>query len=104
MARSIEEGRGRSALEHYPGSLLPRSDAPGIAELRRGLDAGVRSTVISSSDDTLLKRWLESPAGRDDLPGLELLLRRRPGDPTLAMLGHHAARLRFEARSPTARA
>lgn len=104
VARSIEEGRGRSALEHYPGSLLPRSDAPGIAELRRGLDAGVRSTVISSSDDTLLKRWLESPAGRDDLPGLELLLRRRPGDPTLAMLGHHAARLRFEARSPTARA
>ena len=96
VERSIEEGQGSSALDHYPGSLLPRSDAPGVAELRRGLDAGVRATVIRSSDDILLKHWLESPAGRDDLPGLELLLHRRPGDPTLAMLGRHAARLRGE--------
>jgi transcriptional regulator of acetoin/glycerol metabolism len=97
VRRTIEEGRAASALEHYPGPLLPRSEAPGVSELRRGLDAGVRGTVISTGDDTLLKRWLESPAGLDDLPGLELLLRRHPGDPTLAMLGRHAARLRAEA-------
>ena len=93
---SVEEGRARSALERYPGALLPRSEAPGITELRRGLDAGVRSTVIGSGDDMLLKRWLESPAGRDDLPGLELLLRRRQGDPALALLGRHAVRLHAE--------
>jgi hypothetical protein len=97
VRRTIEEGRAASALEHYPGPLLPRSEAPGVSELRHGLDAGVRGTVISTGDDTLLKRWLESPAGRDDLPGLQLLLRRHPGDPTLAMLGRHAARLRSEA-------
>jgi hypothetical protein len=68
-----------------------------VLELRRGLDAGVRGTVFRTGDDAMLKRWLESPAGRDDLPGLELLLGRRPGDPTLAMLGRHAARLRREA-------
>jgi hypothetical protein len=96
VQRRIEEGRGRSALEHYPGSLLPSSEAPGVAELRHGIDAGVRSTVIRSGDDMLLKHWLESPAGRDDLPGLELLLRRRPGDPRLALLGRHAARLRAD--------
>jgi hypothetical protein len=67
-----------------------------VAELRHGIDAGVRSTVIRSGDDMLLKHWLESPAGRDDLPGLELLLRRRPGDPRLALLGRHAARLRAD--------
>ena len=97
VRRRIEEGHAASALERYPGPLLPRSEAPGVAELRRGLDASVRGTVISSGDNTLLKRWLESPAGRDDLPGLQLLLRRQPGDPTLAMLGRHAARLRSEA-------
>ena len=93
VERSVEEGRSALALERYPGPLLPRSDAPGVAELRRGLDAGVRATVIRSGDDLLLKRWLESPAGHDDLPALNLLLRRRPGDPTLAILGRHAARL-----------
>ena len=97
VRRRIEKGRAATALERYPGPLLPRSEAPGVAELRRGLDAGVRGTVISTGDDTLLRRWLESPAGRDDLPGLQLLLRRQPGDPTLAMLGRHAARLRSEA-------
>ena len=96
VERRVEEGRARSALEGYPGSLLPRSEAPGIIELRQGLDAGVRSMVIHSGDDTLLKTWLESPAGRDDLPALELLLRWRVGDPSLAMLGRHAARLRAE--------
>jgi GAF domain-containing protein len=97
VRRRIEEGPAATALERYSGPLLPRSEAPGVAELRRGLDAGVRGTVISTGDDTLLRRWLESPAGRDDLPGLQLLLRRQPGDPTLAMLGRHAARLRSEA-------
>jgi hypothetical protein len=97
VRRRIEEGRERSALEYYRGLLLPRSEAPGIAELRRGLDSGVRRAVISTRDDTLLKRWLESEAGRDDLPGLELLLRRHSDDPTLALLGRHAARLRAEA-------
>ena len=94
VEQSIAAAHGSVALERYPGALLPRSEAPGITELRRGLDAGVRSAVIASGDDQLLKRWLESPAGRDDLPGLELLLRRRPGDPALAILGRHAARLR----------
>ena len=94
--RAVHEGRAAAALAHYGGPLLPRSEAPGIAELRRGLDAAVRGTVLASGDDELLRRWAQSPAGRDDLPALELLLRRRPGDPTLAILGRHAARLRAQ--------
>jgi hypothetical protein len=48
--------------------------------------------VLASGDDALLKRWLESPAGRDDLPGLQLLLRRRPRGASRALLGRRAAR------------
>ena len=96
--RRVVGGRARAALECYVGPLLPRSEAPGVIELRRGLDAGVRGSVLRSGDDELLRRWLESPAGRDDLPGLELLLHRHPADPTLAILGHHAARLHSETR------
>jgi hypothetical protein len=98
VRRAVDEGRAGTALARYAGPLLPRSEAPGIVETRRGLDAGVRSSVLASGDDGLLQRWLESPAGRDDLPGLEILLRRRPGDPALAMLGRRAARLRAESR------
>jgi len=99
VERRVGEGHAGGALDCYHGPLLPRSDAPGVVELRRGLDAGVRATVIRSGDDHLLKSWLESPAGRDDLPALILLLRRRPGDPTLAILGRHAARLSEESRA-----
>jgi hypothetical protein len=92
----VDAGRPAAALEAYPGPLLPSSAAPGIVEHRRGLDAAVRLAVIASEDDALLRRWLESPAGRHDVPGLELLLRRRPRDPSLAPLGRRAARLRAE--------
>ena len=94
----IDEGRAAAALAGHVGPLLPHSEAPGIVELRGGLDAGVRRAVLSSGDDDLLKRWLESPSGRDDLPGLQILLRRRPLDPTLAILGRRAARLHSETR------
>jgi len=97
VERRVEQGSSSAALDCYTGPLLPRSQAPGIDELRRGLDAAVRGMVLRDGDDDLLRRWLESPAGRDDLPGLELLLRRRGGDPALAMLGRHAARLHAEA-------
>jgi hypothetical protein len=90
----VDAGRPAAALDAYPGRLLPTSAAPGIVEHRRGLDAAVRLAVIAAEDDALLRRWLESPAGRHDLPALELLLRRRPRDPSLAPLGRRAARLR----------
>ena len=98
VERRIEEARAAAALPEYPGRLVPGSEAPGISELRRALDVGVRGTVLAAGDDDLLKRWLESPAGSDDLPGMEILLRRRPDDPTLALIGRRAARLRSDWR------
>ena len=96
VRRALDAGRAGEALAAYRGELLPSSEAPGIVELRRGLDAAVRSAVLASGDDALLHVWLESSAGARDLPALELLLRRHPMDPALAMLARRAARLRAE--------
>jgi hypothetical protein len=92
----LDAGRPAAALAAYSGELLASSEGPGISELRRCLDSGVRAAVLSSGDDALLRTWLDSPAGWRDLPALELLLRRRPMDPELAMLGRRAERLRSE--------
>jgi hypothetical protein len=93
---ALDAGRPAAALAAYSGYLLASSEAPGISEARRGLDSGVRAAVLASGDNALLRRWLESPAGWQDLPAIELLLRRRPMDPQLAMLGRRAERLRAE--------
>jgi hypothetical protein len=93
---ALDAGRPAAALAAYSGELLASSEAPGITEARRGLDSGVRAAVLASGDDALLRRWLDSPAGWHDLPALELLLRRRPMDPQLAMLGRRAQRLRAD--------
>ena len=78
VRRALDAGRAGEALAAYSGELLPCSEAPGIV------------------DDALLRVWLGSSAGARDLPALELLLRRHPMDPALAMLGRRAARLRAE--------
>jgi hypothetical protein len=95
---ALNAGRPAAALAAYSGQLLMSSEAPGISEARRGLDSGVRAAVLASGDDDLLRRWVDSPAGWHDLPALDLLLRRRPMDPQLAMLGRRAERLRAESR------
>jgi hypothetical protein len=95
---ALDAGRPAAALAAYSGQLLMSSEAPGITEARRGLDSGVRAAVLASGDDDLLRRWVDSPAGWHDLPALDLLLRRRPMDPQLAMLGRRAERLRTESR------
>jgi hypothetical protein len=91
---SLDAGRPDVALQAYGGQLLPCSEAPGIVDARRGLDSAVRAAIVASGEDGLLRAWAESPAGRDDLPAIELLLRRRPMDPELARLGRRAVRLR----------
>jgi hypothetical protein len=92
----LAAGRPGRALARYAGELLPSSEAPGIVEARRGLDSAVRAAVIRSGEDDLLRAWVDSPAGAHDLPAIELLLRRRPMDPALAMLGRRAVRMRAE--------
>jgi hypothetical protein len=61
------------ALRGYAGTLLPHSVSPAIGRLRTELRASLRAAVFGSRRTSLLRRWLETPDGRDDREGWRLL-------------------------------
>lgn len=63
---ALARGDAKAALRAYPGALLPRSLAPGIAELRAELRERLRAALLTSRDRRLLARWTGSVEGRDD--------------------------------------
>jgi hypothetical protein len=65
--RLLEHGRVGEALAAYAGPLLPASDAPGIAKLRRLVDGQLRAAILAGGDRALMQTWLHSPWGTDDL-------------------------------------
>jgi len=62
-----------AAFDLYPGPLLPQSVSPAIARLRTELATSLRGAVLATGSLPLLRRWLESPEGRDDRDGWRLL-------------------------------
>jgi hypothetical protein len=67
VTRLLEHGRVAEAVQAYAGPLLPASDAPGIARLRRLVDGQLRAAVLASASRSLLETWVHSPWGADDL-------------------------------------
>ena len=67
MTRLLERGRVAEALAAYAGPLLPASDAPGVARLRRLIDGQLRAAVLAGRDRGLLQTWVRAPWGADDL-------------------------------------
>lgn len=61
------------ALSSYAGPLLPQSVSPAIARVRTELSMSVRGAVLTAGRPALLRRWLETPEGRDDRDGWQLL-------------------------------
>ncbi|MEV7329045.1 GAF domain-containing protein [Micromonospora sp. NPDC093244] len=78
IAARLDQGDVAGALDAYPGSLLPGSDAPGVARLRRLIDGQLRAAVLASADPTLLTAWTATPAGADDLAAWQALARALP--------------------------
>ncbi|MET8834374.1 GAF domain-containing protein [Micromonospora sp. NPDC004540] len=74
----LEHGDPAGALRAYPGSLLPGSDAPGVARLRRLVDGQLRAAVLAAADPALLAAWTSTPAGADDLTAWQALARALP--------------------------
>lgn len=68
----LDAGRVGEALSEYAGPLLPSSDAPGVARLRRELDGRLRAALLRQADHTLLERWVRSSWGTDDLEMWEM--------------------------------
>ncbi|WP_107528973.1 GAF domain-containing protein [Mycolicibacterium tusciae] len=61
------------ALRCYAGPLLPQSVSPAIARVRTELSMSVRGAVLTAGRPALLRRWLETPEGRDDRDGWQML-------------------------------
>ncbi|MFG2169058.1 GAF domain-containing protein [Micromonospora chersina] len=74
----LEHGDPAGALRAYPGPLLPGSDAPGVARLRRLVDGQLRAAVLAAADPALLTAWTATPAGADDLTAWHALARALP--------------------------
>ncbi|MGC3859761.1 GAF domain-containing protein [Micromonospora chersina] len=74
----LEHGDPAGALRAYPGPLLPGSDAPGVARLRRLVDGQLRAAVLAAADPALLTAWTATPSGADDLTAWQALARALP--------------------------
>jgi hypothetical protein len=78
----LRRGAHRIALEIYRGAVLPRSEAPGIAELRGRVSALLREAVLTDGSAESLLKYAELPEARDDVgvraAALKLLPPRSP--------------------------
>jgi hypothetical protein len=91
----LRAGDPRRAAERYRGPVLPRSEAPGVVELREELDAWVRRAVIATEDREAMWAWLDSSSGRDDGPSLRRFLADLPfDDPRRALAASRLGQLR----------
>ncbi|MFL1380147.1 GAF domain-containing protein [Nocardiopsis protaetiae] len=75
------------ALRAYRGPVLPASEAPGVIEIREGLDAELIGDLGGEKDPRILMAWAEHPEWRDDPRVLGAVLRsldpRSPGHAAL---------------------
>ena len=78
----LQRGSHRIALEIYRGAVLPRSEAPGIAELRTRVSSLLREAVLTDGSAESLLRYAGLPEARDDvevrIAALKLLPPRSP--------------------------
>jgi hypothetical protein len=79
LERLVTAGRLAEAVDAYPGSLLPESDAPRIRQARDELEGAVQRAVLAGPSSCLW-RWLQSEPGRDDWSALAEFVRRAPAD------------------------
>lgn len=70
---AIEAGNLTAALDLYTGPILPQSVSPAVARLRTELAMTVRQAVLAGCDPQVLRRWLDSPDGREDRAGWRAL-------------------------------
>jgi hypothetical protein len=78
----LQRGAHRIALEIYRGAVLPRSEAPGIIDLRDRVSSLMREAVLTDGSAETLLKYAELPEARDDVgvrtAALKLLPPRSP--------------------------
>ncbi len=86
-------------IADYAGPLLPRSEVPGVIEIREWLDQRVRGAVLASGDSGALLAWLHSESGADDVVACRALATLLgPEDPDRAFALSRLRRLTGSAR------
>jgi hypothetical protein len=101
VRRLLARGSVASALERYPGAVLPGSSAPGVAGTRARVAALLRQAVLRSRRPELLLRYAQLPEARDDVAVWQACLDWLPASsPRRAAAAAHLLRLR---RSPRLR-
>ncbi|MEU9365178.1 GAF domain-containing protein [Streptomyces avermitilis] len=96
VERRLETGAVTAAMAAYAGPLLPGSQAPAVARLRRRLADGLRTVLIARRDPDLLADWAHAPWGEDDLDVWRALAAVRPTAPVRARLDE----LEYELSAP----
>ena len=78
----LQRGAHRIALEIYRGAVLPRSEAPGIIDLRDRVSSLLREAVLTDGSADALLKYAELPEAKDDVgvrtAALKLLPLRSP--------------------------
>jgi len=74
----LARGAHRRALREYPGTLLPRSEAPWVVELRHRLSGLLRDAVLTDGSAEAVRQYLALPEAADDAQAWALLLRLLP--------------------------
>jgi hypothetical protein len=101
VRRHLGRGAVSAALDRYPGAVLPRSAAPGVAAARERVSTLLRQAVLRSRRPELLLRYSELPEARDDVAVWRMVVEwLPPGSPHRTAAAGHLARLR---RHPPAR-
>jgi GAF domain len=94
---ALRGARPAAALAAYPGPLLARSDAPGIAAARDELEGALRRCALDALGPELLWAWVRTESGAGDLAAFDALAERlRMSDPRRAQALAAAERLRRE--------
>lgn len=95
VRRLLARGSVGSALERYPGAVLPGSHAPGVAAARARVAALLRQAVLRSRRPELLLRYAQLPEARDDVTVWQTCLEwLPPSSPRRATAATHLLRLR----------
>jgi hypothetical protein len=95
VRRLLARGSVGSALERYPGAVLPGSHAPAVAATRERVSALLRQAVLRSRRPELLLRYAQLPEARDDVVVWQTCLDwLPPSSPRRAAAASHLMRLR----------
>jgi GAF domain-containing protein len=96
----LHRGEVREAAARYPGPLLPRSLAPGVAREREAIEGWMRQSVMSAGDQEALWGWLQTTSGARDVAAWRRLLANLAfADPRRSLAASRIAQLRAQESS-----